>query len=123
MSLGRKLLSGFGAMLALVLLNSGGGLLVTHDLNNDLKQAANVTARKQYLAGEVNAATSEMAMPSGLARNALENFSSDSRNACSGRWRPLRVMYLIYTPWASPSKNQPLRRTCTRTVFGETLPG
>jgi len=61
MSLGRKLLSGFGAMLALVLLNSGGGLVITHDLNGDLKQAANVTARKQYLAGEVNAATSEMA--------------------------------------------------------------
>ena len=61
MSLGRKLLSGFGAMLALVLLNGGGGLLVTHDLNQELKQAANITARKQYLAGEVNAATSEMA--------------------------------------------------------------
>ena len=61
MSLGRKLLSGFGAMLALVLLHSGGALLVTRDLNEDLKHAAEVTARKQYLAGEVNAATSEMA--------------------------------------------------------------
>jgi methyl-accepting chemotaxis protein/methyl-accepting chemotaxis protein-1 (serine sensor receptor) len=48
-------------MLALVLLNGAGGLVVTHDLNEDLKHAANVTARKQYLAGEVNAATSEMA--------------------------------------------------------------
>jgi methyl-accepting chemotaxis protein/methyl-accepting chemotaxis protein-1 (serine sensor receptor) len=61
MSLGRKLLSGFGAMLALVLLTSGGALVVTHSLNDDLKRAADVTARKQYLAGEVNAATSEMA--------------------------------------------------------------
>jgi hypothetical protein len=61
MSLGRKLLSGFGAMLAPVLLQSGGALIVTHDLNNDLKRAAGVTARKQYLAGEVNAATSAMA--------------------------------------------------------------
>ena len=61
MSLGRKLLSGFGAMLALVLLTSGGALVVTRSLNNDLKRAANVTARKQYLAGEVNAATSAMA--------------------------------------------------------------
>jgi methyl-accepting chemotaxis protein len=61
MSLGRKLLSGFGAMLALVLLTSGGAIIVTRDLNEDLKRAANVTARKQYLAGEVNAATSEMA--------------------------------------------------------------
>jgi len=61
MSLGKKLLCGFGTMLTLVLLNSGGGLVVTRDLNEDLKQAANVTARKQYLAGKVNAATSEMA--------------------------------------------------------------
>jgi methyl-accepting chemotaxis protein/methyl-accepting chemotaxis protein-1 (serine sensor receptor) len=61
MSLGRKLLSGFAAMLALVLLTSGGALLVTHTLNGDLTRAANVTARKQYLAGEVNSATAEMA--------------------------------------------------------------
>ena len=61
MSLGRKLLSGFGAMLALVLLHSGGALVVTHDLNQDLKHAADVIARKQYLAGEVNASSSEMA--------------------------------------------------------------
>src|ERR1051325_7688586 len=61
MSLGRKLLSGFGAMLALVLLTSVGTLMITRDLSNDLKHAANVTARKQCLAGEVNAAASEMA--------------------------------------------------------------
>ncbi|HEX3742379.1 MAG TPA: methyl-accepting chemotaxis protein [Bryobacteraceae bacterium] len=61
MSLGKKLLSGFGAMLALVLLTSGGALVVTQSLNNDLNRAANVTARKQYLAGEVSAAASEMA--------------------------------------------------------------
>jgi methyl-accepting chemotaxis protein len=61
MSLGRKLLSGFAAMLALVLLTSVGSLLVTRNLNEDLKRAANITARKQYLAGEVSVATSEMA--------------------------------------------------------------
>jgi methyl-accepting chemotaxis protein len=61
MSLGKKLLGGFGAMLALVFLTSGGALLVTRNLNEDLKRAANVTARKQYLAGEVSAATAEMA--------------------------------------------------------------
>jgi methyl-accepting chemotaxis protein len=61
MSLGRKLLSGFGAMLALVLLTSGGAMLVTRNLTEDLKRAADVTARKQYLAGEVSAATAEMA--------------------------------------------------------------
>jgi CHASE3 domain sensor protein len=61
MSLGRKLLSGFASMLALVLLTSGGALLVTRSLNDDLERAADVTARKQYLAGEVSAATAEMA--------------------------------------------------------------
>jgi methyl-accepting chemotaxis protein/methyl-accepting chemotaxis protein-1 (serine sensor receptor) len=61
MSLGRKLLGGFGAMLVLVLVTSGGALLVTRNLNDDLKHAAEVTARKQFLAGEVRAATSDMA--------------------------------------------------------------
>jgi methyl-accepting chemotaxis protein len=61
MSLTGKLLGGFGAMLALVLLLIGGTLMVTRDLNIDLDRAANVTARKQYLAGEVNAAASSMA--------------------------------------------------------------
>ena len=61
MSLGRKLLSGFGAMLALILLTSGGTLVVTHDLNDDLERAASGMAREQYLAGEVSAATSDIA--------------------------------------------------------------
>src|SRR5579863_4640267 len=60
MSLTRKLLSAFGVMLAVLLLLSGAGLVVTQDLNRDLDRTANVTARKQYLAGEVNAATGEM---------------------------------------------------------------
>lgn len=60
-TLGRKLLTGFGGMLALVLLLSGGALVITRSLNQDLDRAANGTARRQYLAGEVNAATSEMA--------------------------------------------------------------
>ncbi len=60
MSLTRKLLSAFGVMLAVLLLLSGAGLMVTQDLNRDLDRTANVTARKQYLAGEVNAATGEM---------------------------------------------------------------
>ena len=61
MSLGRKLLFGFASMLAVVLLTSGGALVVTRSLNGDLERAVGVTARKQYLAGEVSAATSEMA--------------------------------------------------------------
>jgi methyl-accepting chemotaxis protein/methyl-accepting chemotaxis protein-1 (serine sensor receptor) len=60
MSLTKKLLSGFGAMSALVLLLSMGALLEIRSLNIDLDRAANVTARKQYLAGEVNAAASNM---------------------------------------------------------------
>ena len=59
MSLTGKLMGGFGAMLTLVLLLTGGTLLVTRDLNIDLDRAANVTARKQYLAGAVNAVSPE----------------------------------------------------------------
>jgi methyl-accepting chemotaxis protein len=77
MSLGKKLLSGFGAMLALVLVQSAGTLLITHDLNEDLKHAANVTARKQYLAGEVNAAASELA--SCERGTVLSNMLSDAK--------------------------------------------
>ena len=60
MSLSRKLLGSFGMMLALMLLLSGVALLVTRGLSGDLDHAVNVTARQQYLAGDVNAATSEL---------------------------------------------------------------
>jgi methyl-accepting chemotaxis protein len=60
MSLTRKLMISFGVMLGLVLLLGAASLLVTRDLNRDLDRAANVTARQQYLAGEVNASTSEL---------------------------------------------------------------
>jgi len=58
MSLTKKLLGAFGVMLALVLILSIGALYVTHSLNQDLDRAARITARKQYLAGDVNASTS-----------------------------------------------------------------
>src|SRR5882724_4558087 len=61
MSLGRKLLSSFGAMIALVFVLSGAALIVIGDLNSDLEHAANVTSRKQYLSGEVHSAAAEMA--------------------------------------------------------------
>ncbi|HEY2013251.1 MAG TPA: methyl-accepting chemotaxis protein [Bryobacteraceae bacterium] len=60
MSLGRKLLSSFGAMIALIFVLSGAALMVIGDLNQDLEHAANVTARKQYLAGQVHAAAFDM---------------------------------------------------------------
>lgn len=61
MTLTRKLLTAFGVMLGVLLLLSGGALIVTQGLNEDLDRAANITARKQYLAGEVRSATGEMA--------------------------------------------------------------
>jgi methyl-accepting chemotaxis protein len=61
MSLTRKLLTTSGALLGVMLLLSGAGLIVTQDLNRDLGRAANVTARRQYLAGEVGTATARMA--------------------------------------------------------------
>jgi methyl-accepting chemotaxis protein len=60
MSLTKKLLGSFGAMLGLVLLLGVGGLLTSRDLSGDLERAANVTARHQYLAGQVSAAAAEL---------------------------------------------------------------
>jgi methyl-accepting chemotaxis protein len=53
-------MGGFAAMIALVFVLSGGALVVIAELNGDLDQAANVTARKEYLAGDVNSAAWEM---------------------------------------------------------------
>jgi methyl-accepting chemotaxis protein len=61
MTVGRKLLGGFGVMLGLILLLSTAALVALRNVNDDLDRAAKVTARKQYLAGRVNAAASEMA--------------------------------------------------------------
>src|SRR5258708_6304523 len=60
MSLGRKLLGGFGTMIVLVFVLRAAALRVIGDLNGDLDRAARVTARKQYLAGGVHAAASDM---------------------------------------------------------------
>ncbi len=60
MSLTKKLLGSFGAMLGLVLLLGAGGLVITRDLSGDLERAANVTARQQYLAGQVSADAAEL---------------------------------------------------------------
>ena len=61
MSLTKKLLVSFAAMLGLVLLLGVGGLLESHDLSGDLDRAANVTARQQYLAGQVSTDAAELA--------------------------------------------------------------
>jgi methyl-accepting chemotaxis protein len=60
MGLSRKLLGGFGVMMALVLLLSAAALVVTNDLNGELERVANVMARKQYLAGQVSAAAASI---------------------------------------------------------------
>ena len=60
MSLGKKLLSGFATMIALVFVLSTAALLVIGDLNRDLVRAVGVTAQKQYLAGVIGAAASDM---------------------------------------------------------------
>jgi methyl-accepting chemotaxis protein len=65
MTLGKKLLGGFASILGLVLLLSVVALVALRSVNDDLDRAAKVTARKQYLAGGVNAAAFEMA---GLGR-------------------------------------------------------
>ena len=60
MSLTKKLLCSFGAMLGLVLLLGAGGLLITSNLSGDLERAATVTARQQFLAGRVSAGAAEL---------------------------------------------------------------
>ena len=61
MSLSKRLLTSFGAMLALVVVVGLCALVVTRELSGDLDRAVNVTGRQQYLAGMVNAGASEMA--------------------------------------------------------------
>ena len=68
MSLSKKLMSGSAVMIALVFVLSSGALLAIRELNGDLELAANVTARKQYLAGSVDDAASEIA---GLERGGV----------------------------------------------------
>ena len=61
MSLSKKVLVGFAVMLGLVLILGGVSILVTRDFKSSLDQATTVTAVEQYLAGEANAAASDMA--------------------------------------------------------------
>lgn len=60
MSLTRKLLVAFGVLSGLLVLLGAVTSLITRKLNNDLDRAANTTARRQYLAGEVAATAGEM---------------------------------------------------------------
>jgi methyl-accepting chemotaxis protein/methyl-accepting chemotaxis protein-1 (serine sensor receptor) len=60
MNLTKKLLASFAAMLGLVLILGAAALLVTRDLSGDLDRTANVTARQQYLAGQVSADAAEL---------------------------------------------------------------
>src|SRR4051794_11465552 len=68
MSLTKKLLISFGAMLGLVLLLGAGGMYLTRDLAGELDHAANVTARHQFLAGQVNSGAAEL---TSLARGSV----------------------------------------------------
>jgi CHASE3 domain sensor protein len=68
MNLRRKLLAGYGVMLGLLLLLGAAALFSLHNLNEDLDRATRITARKQFLAGGVNAAASEM---TSLARGSV----------------------------------------------------
>src|SRR5215469_8061861 len=61
MSLTKKLFIGFGAIVGAVLLLSVVSGIVTHDLNNEIDRTANVIARQQFLAGQVNTMASSMA--------------------------------------------------------------
>src|SRR5437660_5517966 len=61
MSLRKKLLASFGVMVALILVISGGAIFATADLNAELDRAANVTARRQRLNGDLSITAAQMA--------------------------------------------------------------
>jgi len=60
MSIGKKLISSFGVMLAATLALSLGSFWQVRSLTADLNNAVKVTARKQALAGEIQASTARM---------------------------------------------------------------
>ncbi|MBV9744590.1 MAG: MCP four helix bundle domain-containing protein, partial [Acidobacteriia bacterium] len=55
MSFSKKLYGGFGLMLALLVVLSVTASVVVRGLNRDLDRAANITARQQYVSGQINA--------------------------------------------------------------------
>ena len=81
MNLNRKLLSGFGVMLVLVLGFAASAWIMVTSFQGDLDRAVNLTARKQYLAGGVSTAASEI---TSLARGSvLSSVVADEAHARS----------------------------------------
>jgi methyl-accepting chemotaxis protein len=71
-TIGVKLGTSFGAMLALVLILGITSLKINQDLGAELDNAVRVTARKQMLAGQILAATAEMtALERGVASSEM----------------------------------------------------
>lgn len=71
-TIGVKLLTSFGAMLALVLILGVTSLKINLDLGTELDNAVRVTAKKQMLAGQVLAITAEMtALERGVASSEM----------------------------------------------------
>src|SRR5579885_2982157 len=71
-TIGVKLASSFGAMLALVLILGVTSLKINMDLGRDLDEAVRITARKQMLAGQILAQTASMtALERGVASSTM----------------------------------------------------
>jgi methyl-accepting chemotaxis protein len=71
-TIGVKLFTSFGAMLALVLVLGGTSLKINLDLGGELDNAVRVTAKKQMLAGQILATTAEMtALERGVASSEM----------------------------------------------------
>ncbi len=60
MNVTRKLLIAFSVLVALVLITNTASLFIIHSLSGELGRAADITARSQYLAGEVDTSAAEM---------------------------------------------------------------
>src|SRR5262249_45271161 len=72
MTIGKKLLASSGGILGMGLLLGVISRRAGESLNGGLRHAVNTTARRQYLAGEVGAATAEMeGLERGLALSTI----------------------------------------------------
>jgi len=60
MTIGKKLFSSFGACVALTLAVGGTSLWLISSLGSSINKVAHVTARKQFLAAEIDGAESNM---------------------------------------------------------------
>jgi len=100
MTIGKKLFGSFGACVALTLVVGGSSLWLISNLGSSMNKLAHVTARKQFLAAEIDAAESDMlAAERGILLRAMmkdpalvAQYSQDYQAAVAGMKSKLEEM-------------------------------